>query len=153
MSVLGTAKSILIFSRDYAAENRHINTANLALMGIWCLLAYFLLWGCVHHLFLDGRVTSCLGENDLERVGDLATGLLFIWMGMGERATGKSITVVPIHMAYSTLKKKNPCSSLLSHLEHGQIIYKRLLREGWRSELIALLFCIPPLLKGVKEII
>lgn len=107
MSVLGTAKNILVFSRDYAAENRRINTANLALMGIWCLLAYFLFWGCVHHLFLDGRVTSCLGENDLERVGDLATGLLFIWMDMGERATGKSITVVPIHMAYSSLKEKS----------------------------------------------
>ena len=42
----------------------------------------------------------------MERVGDLATGLLFTWVDVGERAIGTSITIVPIDMAYSTPKEK-----------------------------------------------
>lgn len=48
------------------------------------LVPHCLLQGCAHHLFLAGPTTGCIVEKDLERAGDLATGLLFVWPDMGE---------------------------------------------------------------------
>jgi len=61
---------------------------------------------CIVLQFLGGPRINCLVENDVKKAGDLATGLLFTRMDTGEKAIGKSITVVPINIAYSTLKEK-----------------------------------------------
>lgn len=97
-SVLVITKSVLLTSRDCAAENRHIIPANLALMGTWFLLV---LRGCAAPF--PWPYIHLPGEKALERVGGLATGLLLMWMGTGEGTPG---TPVPVSRACSTLREK-----------------------------------------------
>lgn len=101
-SVLVITKSVLLtFSRDCAAENRHIVPPNLAPMGTWFLLV---LRGCAAPF--PWPYNHLPGEKALERVGGLATGLLLMWMGTGEGAPGTRVTPVPVSRACSTLREK-----------------------------------------------